>query len=229
VSGPGDGAPKHPSLREPTQSDHAEGHGAGPNVGVDLSLSPGSWSSARLHMPHAREPGGLGGASPPWWAEGSRGKANSRKPRGHAPSSGLCSDGAYPEESDAGMVPEKSAKTRVTPVESMEGRAAAAGKPDPQTPRRTLCRKTWDQRVEKGRTASGGRDPRGITTLGLPSARCSVDPRWEPGAGNPLAGFCPGGGPKGPSLPGPKTPRRPAKPNPRREPQLSWPSVPVRE
>ena len=30
----------------------------------------------------------------------------------------------------------------------------------------------------------------------------SVDRRWEPGAGNPLAGFCPGGGPKGPSLPG---------------------------
>ena len=32
------------------------------------------------------------------------------------------------EESDAGMVPKKSAKTRVTPVESMEGRAAANGK-----------------------------------------------------------------------------------------------------
>lgn len=30
-----------------------------------------------------------------------------------------------------------------------------------------------------------------------------VDPRWEPGAGNPLAGFCAGGGPKGPSLPRP--------------------------
>ena len=30
----------------------------------------------------------------------------------------------------------------------------------------------------------------------------SVDQRWEPGAGDPLAGFCPGGGPKGPSLPG---------------------------
>ena len=28
-----------------------------------------------------------------------------------------------------------------------------------------------------------------------------VDPRWEPGAGNPLAGFCPGGRPKGRSLP----------------------------
>jgi group II intron reverse transcriptase/maturase len=29
----------------------------------------------------------------------------------------------------------------------------------------------------------------------------SVDRRWEPGAGNPHAGFCTGGGPKGPSLP----------------------------
>lgn len=32
------------------------------------------------------------------------------------------------EESDAGMVPKKSAKTRVTPVESMEGRPSAEGK-----------------------------------------------------------------------------------------------------
>jgi len=32
------------------------------------------------------------------------------------------------EESDAGMVPKKSAKTRVTPVESMEGRPTAEGK-----------------------------------------------------------------------------------------------------
>ena len=35
---------------------------------------------------------------------------------------------ASPEESDAGMVPKKPAKTRVTPVESVEGRAAAEGK-----------------------------------------------------------------------------------------------------
>jgi group II intron reverse transcriptase/maturase len=33
----------------------------------------------------------------------------------------------YSEESDAGIVPKKSAKTRVTPVEPMEGRAAAEG------------------------------------------------------------------------------------------------------
>jgi hypothetical protein len=30
----------------------------------------------------------------------------------------------------------------------------------------------------------------------------TVDRRCEPGAGNPHAGLCPGGGPKGPSLPG---------------------------
>jgi hypothetical protein len=32
------------------------------------------------------------------------------------------------EESDAGIVPKKLTKTRVTPVESVEGRAAAKGK-----------------------------------------------------------------------------------------------------
>lgn len=47
---------------------------------------------------------------------------------------GLLREGEQPhpagssEESDAGMVPEKPAKTRVTPVESVEGRAAAEGK-----------------------------------------------------------------------------------------------------
>ena len=40
------------------------------------------------------------------------------------------------------------------------------------------------------------------SSLAQRHASLSVDPRWEPGAGNPLAGFCPGGGPKGPSLPG---------------------------
>lgn len=33
------------------------------------------------------------------------------------------------------------------------------------------------------------------------NATLSVDPRWEPGTGEPSAGFCPGGGSKGPSLP----------------------------
>jgi hypothetical protein len=49
------------------------------------------------------------------------------------------------------------------------------------------------------------------SSLALATARRPVDPRWEPGAGNPLAGFCPGGGPSRPqlgwlgsSLPGPR-------------------------
>lgn len=50
---------------------------------------------------------------------------NDRHPReGKEPQS----VGPNSEESDAGMVPKKSAKTRVTPVESMEGRPTAEGK-----------------------------------------------------------------------------------------------------
>ena len=41
-------------------------------------------------------------------------------------------------------------------------------------------------------SSSASEDP---PSLALSSSRCAVDPRWEPGAGNPLAGFCPGGGP----------------------------------
>ena len=52
------------------------------------------------------------------------------------------------------------------------------------------------------------------SSLAYRHASLSVDPRWEPGAGNPLAGFCPGGGPKGPSLPEPRfAPRSPPASN----------------
>jgi RNA-directed DNA polymerase len=64
----------------------------------------------------AREPGDLGGASPSVVDGRQRREGESRNPQQTS------------EKSDAGMVPEKSAKTRVTPVESMEGRAAAEGK-----------------------------------------------------------------------------------------------------
>jgi len=40
------------------------------------------------------------------------------------------------------------------------------------------------------------------TSLAWAAIRWPVDRRWEPSAGNLLAGFCPGGGSKGPSLPG---------------------------
>jgi group II intron reverse transcriptase/maturase len=54
-----------------------------------------------------------------------------------------------PEESDAGMVPKKSAKTRVTPVESMEGRAAAEGKSAHGNARRTQDRERAPTQVER--------------------------------------------------------------------------------
>jgi hypothetical protein len=199
VSGPGDGAPKHPSLREPTQSDHAEGHGGGPNnVGVDLPLSPGSWSSARLHMPHAREPGDLGGCPPPVVGGGQPREGNKPDAAG-APK-------AQPfEESDAGVVPEKSAKTWVTPVEPMEERPKAKGKLVQRNASRTLGRQdatTHLERVGPQEEEGGGTTTGRLTTDGPRSTCASVDPRWEPGAGNPLAGLCPGGGPSRPSRSG---------------------------
>lgn len=118
MSGPGDRASKPLLSGAPTQSPNAEGQGDGPNnVGLVRPRPPGSETSARSHKPHAREPGDLGGAKPS--------VVDGRQPReGKEPQA---AERAF-EESDAGMVPEKPAKTRVTPVESVEGRAAAEGK-----------------------------------------------------------------------------------------------------
>jgi RNA-directed DNA polymerase len=89
------------------------------NADEAVPISAGSKTSARAHMPHARKPGDLG----------------ARPPQG-----GLQREGRKPhavgnrstEGSDTPIVPtcKKSAKTRVTPVESMEGRGVAQGKPD---------------------------------------------------------------------------------------------------
>ena len=119
MSGPGDRASKRSALREPTRSSFAEGHGGGGpnNVDLDPPIPPGSKTSARSHTPHAREPGDLGGASPS--VVGGRQSREGEQPQSVA---------HYSEESDEGMVPKKSAKTRVTPVESMEERPEAEGK-----------------------------------------------------------------------------------------------------
>lgn len=84
------------------------------------------------------------------------------------------------------------------PVEAVEGRAAAKGK-------------------SAARNAPPAQDGQGALTalqrIGerAISASLTVDPRWEPGTGNPSAGLCPGGGPKGPSLPGREVSREPAE------------------
>ncbi len=189
---------------------------------------------------------------------------------GHTPQVGV----EIVEKSDEVIVPKKSAKTRVTPVESAEGRTEAEGKTrctkritsrkkrraklarikeetEKRRHHRVADQHRWLSRVLEGhyryygvptnysamaqfcrsvqllwRRALHRRSQKAAwpiarwlafdkvfplpkpasIILGLPLASLSVDPRWEPGAGNPLAGFCPGGGPKGPSLPGQQAP-----------------------
>lgn len=118
MGGPGDRAPKPPSSGEPTLSLHADGQGEAPKrVDVARSLSPGSKELGKPRQLPAREPGDLDDASSP--------KVGDRQPReGDEPQA---AERDF-EESDAGMVPKKPAKTWVTPVETVEGRAAAEGK-----------------------------------------------------------------------------------------------------
>jgi RNA-directed DNA polymerase len=119
VGEPGDRASKRRCSGEPTHSDHADGHGENPNVDLDPTLPPGSKSSARSYMSHAREPGDLEGAGTSM-VDGRHGReGNGRNPQQSF------------EESDARVVPtcKKSPNSRVTPGEAMEGRRAANGKP----------------------------------------------------------------------------------------------------
>ena len=118
MSGPGNRTPKMLTPCAPTHSRNADGHDDAPtSADVEASCTPGSKSSASSQQSLAREPGELGDALTSMVDEG--------QPReGQQPSTVE----RIAEKSDAGMVPEKSAKTWVTPVESMEGRAAAKGK-----------------------------------------------------------------------------------------------------
>ncbi len=99
-------------------SSQTEDQGAHPkSVGVECALSSGSKSSARSEESSAREPGDL--------AQACEGKVASRQMReGEEPQSAVVER----QKSDEDVVPEKATKTRVTPVESVEGRSSAKGK-----------------------------------------------------------------------------------------------------
>lgn len=118
MSGPGDRASKILSPSAPTPSSGADGHDDAPRkADVEQSAPPGSKSSASSQQPLAREPGDLGDVLTQMVSEG--------QPReGEEPQSVE----RVAEKSDASMVPKKSTKTWVTPVEPMEGRVAAKGK-----------------------------------------------------------------------------------------------------
>lgn len=121
---------KRPRWEGAEAVEYAKGHGtATDNWNKVPVLLPGSESSACSYMSPARKPGDLGGASSsmvdetqPW--------------EGGEPQSMVQTS----EESDACIVPGKSPNTRVTPVEEMEGRHAAKGKPAERNALRTQGR-----------------------------------------------------------------------------------------
>ncbi len=119
--------------------------GATDSVDLVASARPESESLARSHMPSVREPGDLEGASSCDMAAGRQPREGRiRKPRSQTF-----------EESDEPIVPMKSAKTRVTPVESMEGRGEAKGKLVPRNVRRTQSRGSTPTKLERvGRKAT---------------------------------------------------------------------------
>ncbi len=97
-------------------SSQAEDQGTQPtSVDVECVLSPGSKNSARSALSSAREPGDLVQAC----------LGTGRQTReGEEPQAEV----VVRQKSDEVVVPKKSAKTRVTPVESMEERTEAKGK-----------------------------------------------------------------------------------------------------
>ena len=120
MSGPGDRAPK-PASSGNVNAD-AVRFGGRPRRGSDESglgrhVAPGSDELGTLTRSSAREPGDLDDASSPMVDDRQPREGESRKPWQQVG-----------EKSDEAVVPKKSAKTWVTPVESMEGRAEAKGR-----------------------------------------------------------------------------------------------------
>ena len=110
----------------------AKGHGAAAaNRSEAPALLPRSESSASSHMSSARKPGDLGGALLP--VVGTRQARKGNKPQPVASAA---------EKSDACIVPKKSPNMRVTPLEEMEGRRAAEGKPAERNARRAQDRES---------------------------------------------------------------------------------------
>jgi len=142
MRGPGDRASRHFNSGEPTCFVVREGHAVPPtSVDVASTVSPESEEFGTRRQPLAREPGDLDAAFSPMVGE--------KQPReGDEPQAA----GESVEESDAGTVPEKPAKTRVTPVESVEGKPAAEGKSAARNARSTQREEsalTFLQRIGK--------------------------------------------------------------------------------
>jgi hypothetical protein len=209
MSEPGDRASKWIWSMGAQAVNVVEGQGTSPENGRGDGAPAGVQGVRRVQKSFDRKLGDLEGASP--LVVG--GRQSRESDERHAVTVAL-------EKSDEAIVPEKSAKMRVTPFESMEGRAEAKGssaaRNAPSTQSETSAA-TGMQRVRQGAPCVAGRQLDAVIQAFYTIARgwllqfewrptrrsasYASDPRWEPGAGNPLAGFCPGGGVKTPSLP----------------------------
>lgn len=216
MSEPGDRAPKRISSPGAQAVNVAEGESVSPKNGRGEDAPPGVQGVRRAQKSLHRKLGDLAVASPPVVG----GRQSRESDKRHAVTASC-------EKSDEAVVPEKSAKMRVTPFESMEERAEAKGSSAARNARSTqseLRAPTQTQRIRQGATRTPvlrSMRPSRCHHRAAPdwtdaAVRAAADscpspyasnPRWEPGAGNPPAGLCPGGGPKGPSLP-----ERPAEP-----------------
>jgi len=187
MSGPGDRASKLASAQEPSLSTLMKATAPLRRMDVEGVLLPGSKEFGTFRESFVWKLGDLGGASP---AIGS---------------------GRQPWESDkryAAVVSLREVGRGHSTVEVGEdvgnARRVDGGKDRGQGEVRGTKR-VLD--TERDRRAHAHATDRG-RSAGFAPRVVVVAPRWEPGAGNPLAGFCPGGGPKGPSLPGLLTEQR---------------------
>lgn len=132
----------------PTPCFQAEGHeDAASDAEIAAPSTSGSKTSARMHMPHAREPGDLGGASSQQSSDTQPREGKGRNARSQAS-----------EESDALIVAGKSTNSWVTPEESVEPRCAADGKMRSKKPTPDTVSGPWADVLERiGRRAKEDR------------------------------------------------------------------------
>jgi hypothetical protein len=177
MNGPGDRAPKLPSTREPRLSTTTKATAPLRRMDVEGVLPPGSKEFGTFGESFVWKLGDLESASPSirWQAA-----VGTRRAVRHGGSLREVGRGHSTEEvgEDAGNA------RRVD-----GGKDRGCG----ETRRRKRVLDTERAKARPRNTVS--RSAFGV------SRGPAVDLRWEPGAGNPPAGFCPGGRPKGRSLP----------------------------
>jgi hypothetical protein len=210
MSKPGDRASKVICLQGAGAFNVVVGHGASPKNGRGESAPPGVQGVRRAQKSFDRKLGDLEGASP--LVVG--GRQSRERYKRHAVTVAF-------EKSDEAVVPAKSAKMRVTPFESMEERAEAKGSSAARNALSTLSElraptdMQWIRQRGTQKSTCARVDIQSFHTIDhgwmqqFSEHQMTTD--WlftrHTQGGSPVReirspGLCPGGGSKGPSLPG---------------------------